>query len=111
MQAAIEDDLPARLNMREAEAARIAATPEELDPRALALLPSNDPRRIRFQAEAAQRLQEAEAAHAAARAAELPPSAANCRTALRAAVAKYDAAKRRLADLTRAMPQAENAAM
>src|SRR5258707_5799398 len=107
MQAAIEDDPPARLNMREAEAARIAATPEELDPRALALLPSNDPRRIRFQAEAAQRLQEAEARHAAAQKAELPPSAADCRTALRLAVKEHTDLKRCLAELTKALPKAD----
>src|SRR5260370_18281731 len=102
MQAAIEDDPPARLNMREAEAARIAATPEQLDPRALALLPSNDPRRIRFQAEAAQRLQEAEAAHAAAQKAEPQPDP---RVALRLAVKEHTDLKRRLAELTKALPK------
>src|SRR5260370_22929243 len=108
MQAATEDDPPQRLNMREAETARIAATPEELDPRAIMLLPANDERRVRFEAQAAQRLQEAEAAHAAAQKAE---PQVDPRTALRAEVARHSDLTRRLRDLAKALPTAEAAVM
>jgi hypothetical protein len=79
------------------------------DPRSVMLLPSNDPRRIAFEAAVAERLRVDREAHAARIAAEPVRSAADCRAALRAAIEKHDAAARRLADLTKGMPAADAA--
>jgi hypothetical protein len=80
------------------------------DPRSVMLLPSNDPRRIAFEAAVAERLRVDGEAHAAAGlAAEPVRSAADCRAALRAAVAKHADLTQRLAELTKAVPKAESA--
>src|SRR5262249_4764205 len=82
----------------------------DLDPRAIMLLPSNDARRIAFEAAVAEQLKaerEAEAARKAERKAE--PSAVDCRAALAQAITKRNAAAGRLADLVRAVPKAEAA--
>jgi hypothetical protein len=81
------------------------------DPRSVMLLPSNDPRRIRFEAAVAERLRVDREAHAARMAAEPVRSVADCRTALRAAVEKHNAAARRLADLTKAIPASDASVM
>jgi hypothetical protein len=84
----------------------------DLDPRAVMLLPSNDPRRLAFEAQVAEKLRadrETEDAHIAVRKAEPSRSAADCRAALRAAIEKHQAVARRLADLTKAVPKAESA--
>jgi hypothetical protein len=76
------------------------------DPRSVMLLPSNDPRRIAFEAAVAERLRVDREAHAARIAAEpkIEP-----RVALREAVAKHQAAARRLDDLSRAIPASDAA--
>jgi predicted nucleic acid-binding Zn-ribbon protein len=81
----------------------------DLDPRAIMLLPTNDERRIAFEAAVAERLRVDREAHAARLAAEPVRSVADCRAALRAAVEKHNTAARRLADLTKAMPAADAA--
>jgi hypothetical protein len=81
------------------------------DPRSVMLLPSNDPRRIAFEAAVAEQLRADREAHAVRIAAEPVRSPADCRAALRAAIEKHDAAARRLADLTKAMPAADAAVM
>jgi hypothetical protein len=77
--------------------------------RSAMLLPSNDPRRIAFEAAVAERLRADREAHAARIAAEPVHSAADCRAALRAAIQKHVDLTQRLADLVRAVPKAESA--
>jgi len=77
------------------------------DPRSAMLLPSNDPRRVAFEAKVAQELAARAVKEAAARAAEVPPSPADCRAALRTAVARHGNLTRRLRDLTKALPAAD----
>src|SRR6516225_11604802 len=79
------------------------------DPRSVMLLPSNDPRRIAFEAAVAERLRVDREAHAARLAAEPVRSAADCRTALRGAIQKHIDLTRRFAELTKAVPKAEGA--
>jgi hypothetical protein len=80
----------------------------DLDPRAVMLLPSNDPRRLRYEAAVAEQLRVDREAHAARLAAkpEIEP-----RVALRAAIEKHEAAARRLDQIRKAMPAADAAAM
>jgi hypothetical protein len=79
------------------------------DPRSIMLLPSNDPRRVRFEAAVAEQLRVDRQKHAARLAAEPVRSAADCRAALRAAVEKHADLTQRLAELTKALPKAESA--
>jgi hypothetical protein len=95
----LDDDAVAA---RAAEDGAAVAAAEELDPRFLALLPSNDPRRIAFEAAVAKELAERDGEAAAEP--EVEP-----RAALRAAITKHNAAADRLAELTKAVPKAEDA--
>jgi len=85
-------------------------TPEPVivhDPRSAMLLPSNDPRRIALQEAVAKELAERDAEAAAARAAEIPLTSAQCRATLRVAIQKHANLTQRLAELTKAVPQAD----
>ena len=76
------------------------------DPRSVMLLPSNDKRRIEFEAQVAEKLRADREAHAARLAAEpkIEP-----RAALRAAIQKHADLAHRLTELTKAVPKAESA--
>lgn len=82
---------------------------ESIDPRQIALLPSNHPIRVKFEREIAERLKadrEAEAARTAARQVEPPHSPAECRAALTQAISARDKAEQTLAKVRAAASQA-----
>src|SRR6516225_6857922 len=99
-------DATVEADLDDAAAARAA---EELDPRFLALLPSNDKRRVAFERKVARELAEHAAKERAACAAEVPPTPAQCRVVLRTAVQKHADLTHRLSELTKAVPKAESA--
>jgi hypothetical protein len=80
----------------------------DLDPRAIMLLSSRDPRRIAFEAQIAERLRADREIHAARLASE---PQVEPRVALRTAIEQHQAAARRLADLAKALPASEAAVM
>src|SRR5262249_55188970 len=80
------------------------------DPRSVMLLPSNDPRRIAFEAAVAEQLSADREAHAVRLAAAEPVhSSADCRTALRVAIQKHADLMQRLNELAKAVPASDAA--
>lgn len=76
---------------------------DDLDPRAIMLLSSRDPRRRAFEAQVAEKLRDDPK--------PAPAAAPEPRAALRMAIEEHQAAVRRVADLTKALPAVDAAVM